>query len=281
MSAVNQASILKVHSVLSDFWIWNCWTSISKSSHWTLFNPKSGHSESIRGRAVLPVAMKSSVLLSVSFLSQHHLVACWGATSLFRKQRLSMIQVVTIPQNKEFSSSSHWFWMWAGLLLAGKRDAKKQQQSSPCLVLHKTSKTLVLLCFSRAREHMKPPRAVQIAAKNCVKSPAGISVPIKMFTCLSNPRRFNSCRPDYCISKRDSLLIKPALSQRDYRLHHGQRGIFLSVWTCWMLRARRGEGGGGDLTPLKHRVASPRATNGFDFVCAAMQLNIDSFPSAD
>lgn len=58
-----------------------------------------------------------------------------------------------------------------------------------------------------------------------------------------------------------------------------------------MLRERRGGqeegcwagwgGGGSNLTPLKQRVASPRATNGFGFICAAMQLNIDSFPPAD
>lgn len=45
--------------------------------------------------------------------------------------------------------------------------------------------------------------------------------------------------------------------------------------------AEGASGGGGDLTPLKQRVASPPATNGFGFIRAATQLNIDSFPSAD
>lgn len=67
-----------------------------------------------------------------------------------------------------------------------------------------------------------------------------------MFTCLSNPRRFNSSEPGYCISERDSLLlITPALSHRDYCLHHRRRGIFLSVQTRCMPRERWGVGGLG------------------------------------
>lgn len=154
-----------------------------------------------------------------------------------------------------------------------------------CLFLHNTRRALVLLYSSAAHKDMKPPgnnhgapRKLQQTAKKAVKTPAGVSVPITMFTCLSNPRRFNLSEPGYCVSERDSLVIKAVLSHRDYRL--AAAAVEYSC-PCEHAGCRGSVGGGGDMTPLKQRVASPRATNCFDFVCVAMQLNIDSFPPAD
>lgn len=57
----------------------------------------------------------------------------------------------------------------------------------------------------------EPPHGVQIAAnwkKKKIKPVVGVSVPVTMFTCLSNLRRFNSSQSGYCIYDHDSLLIK-------------------------------------------------------------------------
>lgn len=57
--------------------------------------------------------------------------------------------------------------MWAAQLLAGEEDAKQQQQSNFCLVLHQTRRTRVLLHSSTARQDLKPPGTTTACRTNC------------------------------------------------------------------------------------------------------------------
>lgn len=118
-----------------------------------LFNPKSksSHLAPIKGRGVGPVALKSSVLLSVcEVMSCSENCAAWCVIQVH-------IQVGPILQIRCLYVNRMVLWRRAGQLLTGKKMQNNNNKAIFGLVLHNTCRTLVLLHYSTANRDTRPP----------------------------------------------------------------------------------------------------------------------------